>query len=482
MAGIGFELKRLFSQKGLISNLRANLYASVVVAGPMILGALLLFLLRYIAIKAGASLHQQDIFIIVTVYSMLFPLLLTSFLSNVLTRFVADMFYEENYERILPSMNGAISICLLLGVPGWLIFLNKGAAPFEYNVFSLTLFCEATVVWIQMTYISMTKDYMSIVRSFGLGILCGILCSLLFIWVFHFDIVLSSLAATCIAYGVMLIGFTFVLHSYFPIGHGSALKFLGWLEKYPALMLVGIFSMLGLFIHLILMWSSPWGEKVVGLFYQAPFFDLPALLAFFTTLVTTVNFVTSVEVNFYPKYRLYFSLLNESGSLADINEAYKEMIIVLKQELFYLAQIQLLVVIISIGLSGIIIPLLGSNFTSEMIGLFRVMCLGYGLFAISNSIMLFLLYFSDYQGALLAVSTLLVVNVVGTLYTLQLSSFFYGFGFLFASFGMFIIAWWKLSDYIDHLDFNIFCKQPVFIAEKNGWLTRLSRRLDGTNK
>src|ERR1035437_1078054 len=114
MAGIGFELKKLFSQKGLIPNLRANLYASVVVAGPMILGALLLFVLRYIAIKAGASMHQQDIFIIVTVYSMLFPLLLTSFLSYVLTRFVADMLYEEKIERILPSMYGAISICLLL--------------------------------------------------------------------------------------------------------------------------------------------------------------------------------------------------------------------------------------------------------------------------------------------------------------------------------------------------------------------------------
>ncbi|MCE1255207.1 MAG: exopolysaccharide Pel transporter PelG, partial [Anaerolineae bacterium] len=81
MAGIGFELKKLFSQKGIILNVRANLYASIVVAGPMILGAILLFGLRYIAILAGSSNHDQDVFIVTITYSILFPLLLTSLVS-----------------------------------------------------------------------------------------------------------------------------------------------------------------------------------------------------------------------------------------------------------------------------------------------------------------------------------------------------------------------------------------------------------------
>ena len=38
MAGIGFELKKLFAQKGLLLKLRANTFASIVVAGPMVLG------------------------------------------------------------------------------------------------------------------------------------------------------------------------------------------------------------------------------------------------------------------------------------------------------------------------------------------------------------------------------------------------------------------------------------------------------------
>ena len=68
--------------------------------------------------------------------------------------------------------------------------------------------------------------------------------------------------------------------------------------------------MLGLFAHIVLMWKSPWGVQVHGLFYHAPAHDIPALLAFVTSLMTAVNFVTSVEVNFYEKYRIYFNLLH----------------------------------------------------------------------------------------------------------------------------------------------------------------------------
>jgi len=41
LAGIGFELKKLFAKKGFLSQVRAFGYASVICAGPMILGNML---------------------------------------------------------------------------------------------------------------------------------------------------------------------------------------------------------------------------------------------------------------------------------------------------------------------------------------------------------------------------------------------------------------------------------------------------------
>ena len=41
MAGIGFELKRLFSKRGILSTMRAYGYAGIVCTGPMLLGVVL---------------------------------------------------------------------------------------------------------------------------------------------------------------------------------------------------------------------------------------------------------------------------------------------------------------------------------------------------------------------------------------------------------------------------------------------------------
>ena len=66
------------------------------------------------------------------------------------------------------------------------------------------------------------------------------------------------------------------------------------------------------------------------------------MIAYLTILITTVNFVVSVEVNFYPKYRNYYSLFNDKGEIKDILQAGNEMRKVLNMELKYTALKQLL--------------------------------------------------------------------------------------------------------------------------------------------
>ena len=477
MAGIGFELKKLFAKRGIILALRANLYASLVVAGPMLLGAVLLLGAKFISDWGGASNHEQDLIIVVITYSLLFSLLLSSIFLFVLARYVADKLYVSEYERILPSMYGAISVLLVIGTIAWIIFLYFSTLPFRYSVYSYILFCEGLVVWNQINYITAVKEYRSILVGFLGGIAAGLLFSLLFI-VLKYDVVASLLAGACIAYGILVVTFTIVLHRFFPMGSGSSLKFLEWIDEYPPLLFVGFFTMLGLFAHIILMWRSPWGVQVHGLFYHAPAHDIPALLAFVTSLVTAVNFVTSVEVNFYEKYRIYFNLLNGDGSLGNIEKAYDEMMTTLKRELLYLALQQIFVTIIAIVVIGEILVYLNLGFTSVMIGLFRVLCIGYGMFAIGNSFMLFLLYFASNKDALLAVATFLILNVVGTLYVITLPEVYYGFGLVLAGLGFYLVGWTRLMAYTKRLDYHTFTKQPLFFIERRGLFRGLVHKLE----
>jgi hypothetical protein len=103
---------------------------------------------------------------------------------------------------------------------------------------------------------------------------------------------------------VMLVSFTVVLHGYFHRS-GSSLRFWnGWRNTFAG---DGrLFPLPVVYPHSADV-DQPISKQVIGLFYFARA-DIPAMLAMLTTVVTTINFVTSVEIAFYPKYRQYFGL------------------------------------------------------------------------------------------------------------------------------------------------------------------------------
>ena len=477
MAGIGFELKKLFTNNSILLRMRANLFSGMVIAGPMIMGAMLLLGLKYLAVNGGASLADQDLIMVIVTYSLLFSLLLVNPLSYVLSRYVADMVYNNLNERIIPSMYGSISLLLSIGAPAWAFFLYKSKLPFEYSIFAFTLFCLAAVVWTQMSYITDIKRYKEIIYGFSFGIIFSLTVGYI-LQIYGYPVIPSLLASSCIGYGVIMVTYTFVLHRHFPEGRGISLKFLEWIAKFPHLLPIGIFITFGLFAHLMLMWYSPIGAQVYVLFYHAPPHDIPALFGFFTTLVSTVNFVTALEVNFYPKYKLYFKLLNESGALSDIEKAKEEMLTVLKQELLYLAMRQIFVTTISIIFISEVLNLLGVGFTSTMIGLFRVLCIGYAFYAIANTMFLYLLYFAADGQALYPAATLFIINIIGTYIVRRLPQNFYGFNFIMATFSMFIVGWWKLVSFTRHLEYHVFCQQPIFKEQEKGVLVNIVRFLE----
>ena len=55
MAGIGFELKKLFQKRGLAATAKAYGYAGVICTGPMLLGIVLLVGIAFICDHTGAT-------------------------------------------------------------------------------------------------------------------------------------------------------------------------------------------------------------------------------------------------------------------------------------------------------------------------------------------------------------------------------------------------------------------------------------------
>ena len=115
MAGIGFELKKLFRRKGLVAMVRAYGYAGVICTGPMLLGILLQFGVLAVSGWWHMPRADRDLLVCMITYTLLASLVLTSFLSMPVTRFLADMLFEHHEETVLPSFWGSTTIMLAVG-------------------------------------------------------------------------------------------------------------------------------------------------------------------------------------------------------------------------------------------------------------------------------------------------------------------------------------------------------------------------------
>ena len=477
MAGIGFELKRLFRRKGLFATMRAYGYAGIVCTGPMLLGVLLQVGILVLCGLWGVGRANQDLLVCMVTYTLLASLTLTSFFSMPVTRFLADMLFAEREEEILPSFWGSNAIMLVAGTVLYGVFLLFSGATLLQGLLCLWLFNIMIVNWNGMSYLTAIKDYRGILCSFAaaIGVACLFALAALALGLPPVEGLLASIA---LGYGVMLAWDVVLLYRYFPQSDRSPWLFLQWLDQFMPLALTGLFTNLGLFAHLVIIWAGPIGVQVKGLFYGAPYHDVPALIAFLTILVTSVNFVVSVEVNFYPRYRDYYSLFNDGGVVRDILVAEEEMLSTLNSELRFCALKQLFVTAAVISLETTVLSALPLGFNSLMHGYFRTLCVGYGLYAVGNTVMLILLYFTDYKGAVLASGLFAGVAGLATAVSLLLPQQFYGFGFLLGAAVFFIVALLRLDTYTANLPYRILSQQPMVATDKTGRFTQLGRLLD----
>lgn len=166
MAGIGFELKKLFQKRGLAATAKAYGYAGVICTGPMLLGIVLLVGIAFICDHTGATRHNRELLNCMITYTLLASLTVTSFFSMVVTRYIADMLYEERHEAVLSSFWGSTAILLVVGGIMYGIFLLFSGINLIDQFLCLEFFGELIVTWNAMSYLTAIKDYKGILISF----------------------------------------------------------------------------------------------------------------------------------------------------------------------------------------------------------------------------------------------------------------------------------------------------------------------------
>ena len=225
-------------------------------------------------------------------------------------------------------------------------------------------------------------------------------------------------------------------------------------------------------------------KGIGGLFRTAPVYDVSAMLAYLVTLVSTVSFVVSLEVVFYPKFRKYYQLYDGVGSIDRINQTEVDMLRTLRNELKYLSWKQLLATLLAMFVGIVLLAVLPLGFNSQMKGYFQTLCLGYGLYAVGNINLLLLLYFVDYEGAKNCSKWFAGISVVFSILTQFIDTSFIGYGFLLASLVLYFTTSARLTEYTKDLPYRVLGSQDIILYEETGFFTRIyntleARRNDG---
>ena len=247
MAGIGFELKKLFRRKGLLAGLRAYGCAGILCTGPMLLGALLQLGILVLCGWAGAAKTEQDLLVCMVTDTLLASLTVTSLFAMPVTRFLADMLYEEQEQLVLPSFWGANALLLAGGCGLYGLFLLVSGATLLQGLLCLALFAEMIVNWNAMSLLTALKDYRSVLIAFAAAVGTAFGAGALLVLLARAPALEGFLFAVALGYGVMLMLDVWRLCRYFPDRQGSPWLFLRWVDRFLPLALTGLCTDIGLF-------------------------------------------------------------------------------------------------------------------------------------------------------------------------------------------------------------------------------------------
>ena len=459
MAGIGFELNKLINKKSFFSKISGYFYTTSSCLGSMILGFVLLFLIQTIARILGQDNQISQRFTGYITNTVFLSMIIFGFFSLVLSRYISDLIYTKKEENILPSFWGVNAIIIPLSILIFVPILMISKVEISDSILLVILLIELVSTWTVTLYVTILKHYKKITIAFLLSIILSVLV-LLFLYNIKTMNMEIMLLIIIMSYGFVLSFLVNLLQKEFNSKDKNTYEFLKWFSKYPELALTGLFTTIGTLIHFYIMWfSSSYGYEIQGLIHSSPSYDFPSILAYFSTLITSITFIAILEPNFYKKYARYFKLINSSGNYQELHLAKNEMISTLKVELRNLIIRQIVITLLFVIVLSKFFSDINIGMTQSMIEIFKVLCLGYALQAIGNVILQLQLYFADNKGALITSILFLTVTTLGTILTLFLDISFLGVGVMLGGATMAIVGVRRLENYLDNLEYNILNKK-----------------------
>lgn len=462
MAGVGIKLNRIFNKRSLASSLYGIACSISYTIAPMLVVIGCLLLMFEVLGFDSVGMLERELFSCTILYIFIFSLLTSSPFNSVLSKYMADKIYTEDYDDVRPCMYFGLGCCLLtaavLGIPFYLYEYFVGGVPAYYVFTSFMCFIALALVFCSMIFNSILKAYKYISTYFILGMLATFLLSLLFCFVLGMSITYSMLLALTI--GFVLIAVLQMSHAlkYFKNTSYSYRPVAKYFRRYWKLAVANLCYTLGLFAHNFVFWTHPWRLIVVNTYVCNQPYDMATCIAMFTNISASTFFISRVEMHFHERYSDYMNAVI-GGKLDTIEKAKQRMFRTLATQVLSLVRLQFCVTIVIFLIANIILPVMGCSGVTMQI--YPLMAVGYFMSFLYYSLMLYLYYFNDLTGAAVSSVIFALATIVGSIIAMHLPMTWYGLGFTLASLAAFTYSYFRLRWIEKHLDWFIFCRGSI---------------------
>lgn len=478
MAGVGFELKRLFRARTATGHLKAYSYSAIVTTGPFALLTSMVLAIQMLFQNYNVDADASAVFLGAVVYSFVFSQLLSCGFTIVLTRYLADCITVQHYRDVTPSMFGMSAILLVLGTVASVLFFWGKPLSFELKILSHLFFSALLLVWVGSVYLTAVKKFKYLILGYVAGVLISLVLAFVFLQTALLPPAAAALLAMNVGMGVLVLFFFLYVTSCFGLPtDGMLFAFLPYLGRHGRLFIGAFGYTLGLFLPNIIIWQGPWGVLIHDTFLYAPRYDVVVFYALLSILPLTTMFVVKVETHFYERYAHYFTAITHGGNLHMIEDARKDLLYVMWFELRQAFEFQFVFTLVFLAFGNYVLSFAGLDYNS--VNMFNVMLFA-AFFAGALQVLMIMLEYFDFQSGVWRIGAIAAgANLVFGILSLYLGEKSYGFGFFLATALALAYSVWALMRFGRGINYYVFCAQPVFYQGNAGIFYTIANWLYG---
>lgn len=453
------RIHTIYRQHTITSTLLGMILSTVTTIAPIFFIIGVLVLMYQVLGFHTVSYVERELFSSTILYIFIFALLFTAPFNSVLSRYITDIIFEEEYDGVLPCFYGGLVLNLgLCSIAGILFYLRAwliGGIPAVYSFTSFLGFLALSMTFYAMLYLTITKDYIKLSLFFCIGAICCFLLSLFFVRICSLPIAYSMLLSLTLCFLLIATLEFACISGYFRGNNHRYFAFLPYFRKYWQLMATNTLYTLALYIHNFVFWTMPNHLVVNSTYICYPPYDMATCIAMFTNISASVILITQIELNFQSRYKAYSEAVI-GGKLRDIDKAKERMFRTLSGQLMHVARTQFAISVIIYLFCVVFLPQYG--FAGMVMDIYPCLAAGYFIVFFLYSCIIYLYYFNDLTGALLTSAAFLAATFIASIAARKLPDVWYGVGVFIGAFAGWSMAYCRIRWIQEHLDEHIFCR------------------------